>query len=88
LIDRADPRQVSIFGAEHTKEILKNMSRPIKELRDLVAEKRTELEELQAELLAAEIAENEAANEDDWEPLTSTSEIGWGYVGAEICREI
>ena len=63
------------------------MSRPTKELRDLVAEKRTELEELQAELLAAEIAENEAANEDDWEPIDSTTEIGGGYVGAEICRE-
>lgn len=60
--DRKDMRQISIFGDDHAKEILKNMSRPSKELRDEIAEKKAELDELYGQLYDAEVAENEAAN--------------------------
>lgn len=63
--DRQDPRQVSIFGDDHEKELLKNMIRPSKELRDEIREHELCLEELRAELYQVEVSENEAANVTD-----------------------
>lgn len=63
--DRKDLRQISIFGDDHAKEILKNMSRPSKELRDEIREHELCLEELRAELYEVEVSENEAANVED-----------------------
>jgi hypothetical protein len=64
-IDRADPRQESFFGADHTEEILKNMQRPSKEIRDQIAETEERLNELYVEL---EIADKLAHEQDPYEP--------------------